>query len=200
MKKLVMAGLSLVALSAALAQQQARTTIEFWHSMGGVLGEATEGLVKDFNASQTGVTVKSTFVGSYDDGINKLLAGLRSGKVPNVIQVYDIGSRTMVDSNAIEPLENIAKENNFDLNGLVPQPRNYYTVDGKLNALPFNSSNPLVYFNAEMLSKAGIQYRNSWTLSDLEAAARKLTIKDETGKTLRYGIAIPIDSWFVEQF
>ena len=98
MKKLVIASLSLVALSAALAQQQARTTIEFWHSMGGVLGEATEGLVKDFNASQTGVTVKSTFVGSYDDGINKLLAGLRSGKVPNVIQVYDIGSRTMVDS------------------------------------------------------------------------------------------------------
>ena len=137
MKKLVMAGLSLVALSAALAQQQARTTIEFWHSMGGVLGEATEGLVKDFNASQTGVTVKSTFVGSYDDGINKLLAGLRSGKVPNVIQVYDIGSRTMVDSNAIEPLENIAKDNNFDLNGLVPQPRNYYTVDGNLSGLHF---------------------------------------------------------------
>lgn len=200
MKKLVLASLSLVALSAALAQQQARTTIEFWHSMGGVLGEATEGLVKDFNASQTAVTVKSQYVGSYDDGINKLLAGIRSGKVPNLIQVYDIGSRTMVDSNAIEPLENIAKENNFDLNGLVPQPRNYYTVDGKLNALPFNSSNPLIYFNAEMLSKSGIQYRNSWTLSDLEAAARKLTIKDETGKTVRYGIAIPIDSWFVEQF
>jgi sn-glycerol 3-phosphate transport system substrate-binding protein len=198
MKKFLFAGL-LVGLSVALGQQQSKTTIEFWHSMGGVLGEATEGLVKQFNDSQTGVTIKSTYVCSYDDGINKLLAGLRAGKVPNLIQVYDIGSRTMVDSNAIEPLENIAKTNNFDLEKFVPQPRNYYTVDGKLNAMPFNSSTPLIYFNSAALEKAKIEYRNSWTLSDLEAAARKLTIKDDSGKTVRYGISIAIDSWFVEQ-
>ncbi len=199
MKKVLIAG-SLVALSMALAQQNAKTEIQFWHSMGGVLGERVEGLVKEFNDSQTTTTVKSTYVGSYDDGINKLLAGIRAGKVPNLIQVYDIGSRTMVDSGAIEPLENIAKANNFDLEQFVPQPRNYYTVDGKLNAMPFNSSNPLLYMNTAMLAKAGIPYRNSWRLSDLEAAARKLTIKDTNGTTLRYGIAIPIDSWFVEQF
>jgi sn-glycerol 3-phosphate transport system substrate-binding protein len=199
MKKVLIAG-TLVALSMALAQQNAKTEIQFWHSMGGVLGERVEGLVKDFNDSQTNTTVKSTYVGSYDDGINKLLAGIRSNKVPNIIQVYDIGSRTMVDSGAIEPLDNIAKANNFDLEQFVPQPRNYYTVDGKLNAMPFNSSNPLLYMNTAMLAKAGIPYRNSWRLSDLEAAARKLTIKDASGATLRYGIAIPIDSWFVEQF
>jgi sn-glycerol 3-phosphate transport system substrate-binding protein len=199
MKKVLIAG-TLVGLSMALAQQNAKTEIQFWHSMGGVLGERVEGLVKDFNDSQTNTTVKSTYVGSYDDGINKLLAGIRAGKVPNIIQVYDIGSRTMVDSGAIEPLDNIAKANNFDLEQFVPQPRNYYTVDGKLNAMPFNSSNPLLYMNTAMLAKAGIPYRNSWRLSDLEAAARKLTIKDANGATVRYGIAIPIDSWFVEQF
>lgn len=199
MKKFVVAG-ALVALSMALAQSGARTEIQFWHSMGGVLGEQTEGLVKSFNDSQTTVTVKSTYVGSYDDGINKLLAGIRANKVPNIIQVYDIGSRTMVDSGAIEPLENIAKVNNFDLEKYVPQPRNYYTVDGKLNAMPFNSSNPLLYFNSAMLQKAGIGYRNTWKLSELEAAARKLTIKDASGATTRYGLAIPIDSWFAEQF
>ena len=54
----------------------------------------------------------------------------------------------------------------------MPQPRNYYTVDGKLNAMPFNSSNPLLYMNTAMLAKAGIPYRNSWRLSDLEAYRR----------------------------
>ena len=189
-----------VVLSLGLAQSQAPTTIEFWHSMGGVLGEATEGLVKSFNASQNAVVVKSTYVGSYDDGINKLLAGLRGGQVPNVIQVYDIGSRTMVDSGAIEPLENIAKANGFDFDKYVPQPRNYYTVDGKLNALPFNSSNPLIYVNGDALAKAGVQYQNTWTLKDLENAARKLTVKDASGATTRYGISFIIDSWYVEQF
>jgi sn-glycerol 3-phosphate transport system substrate-binding protein len=205
MKKYAMGTLvAALALTSALTSgalaQGSRTEIQFWHSMGGVLGEQVEGLVKSFNDSQNSVTVKSSFVGSYDDGINKLLAGMRSNKVPNVIQVYDIGSRTMVDSGAIEPLENIAKANGFDLEKYVPQPRNYYTVDGKLNAMPFNSSNPLLYFNAGMLAKAGITNRATWKLSELEAAARKLTIKDESGKTTRYGIVIPIDSWFVEQF
>lgn len=48
--------------------------------MGGVLGEATEALVKEFNASQSRVQVKAQYVGSYDDGINKLLAALRAGR------------------------------------------------------------------------------------------------------------------------
>ncbi|WP_027881909.1 ABC transporter substrate-binding protein [Meiothermus rufus] len=186
--------------SLGLAQQ--RVTIDFWHSMGGVLGEATEALVKDFNAAQNRITVRSQFVGSYDEGLNKLQAALRAGGQgrPHVIQVYDIGARFMADSGAVIPLEDLARANNFDLSQFVPQPRNYYTVDGKLYGLAFNSSNPILYFNARALEEAGIPYRNTWSLADLETAARRLTVKDASGKTLRYGLSIPIDSWFVEQF
>lgn len=195
---LILAGIALGGLG--LAQQ--RITIDFWHSMGGVLGEATEALVKDFNASQNRVTVRSQFVGSYDDGLNKLRAALQAGGQgrPNVIQVYDIGARFMADSGAVLPLEDLARANNFDLSQFVSQPRNYYTVDGKLFGLAFNSSNPILYFNAQALEQAGIPYRNTWSLADLEAAARKLTIKDASGKTTRFGLSIPIDSWFMEQF
>lgn len=76
--------LALALLGGAQAQQVA---IEFWHSMGGVLGEATEALVQEFNKTQREVRVKSQYVGSYDDGINKLLAALRAGRgYPHVIQ------------------------------------------------------------------------------------------------------------------
>ncbi|MCS7193546.1 MAG: ABC transporter substrate-binding protein [Meiothermus sp.] len=192
--------LALALSSLSLAQQ--RVTIDFWHSMGGVLGEATEALVKDFNAAQNRITVRSQFVGSYDDGLNKLRAALQAGGQgrPHVIQVYDIGARFMADSGAVLPLEDLARANNFDLSQFVPQPRNYYTVDGKLYGLAFNSSNPILYFNAQALEQAGIPYRNTWSLADLEEAARKLTIKDASGRTTRFGLTIPIDSWFVEQF
>lgn len=189
----------LLALTLGGAQAQ-RVTVEFWHSMGGVLGEATEALVKDFNASQGRVQVKAQYVGSYDDGINKLLAALRAGRgYPHVIQVYDIGARIMADAEAVVPLEDLARKEGFDLGRFLPQLRNYYTVEGKLFGLPFNSSNPILYFNMAAFQEAGIPFQPTWTLKDLEEAARKLTKKDAQGRTVRYGLSIPIDSWFVEQ-
>ncbi|WP_337845579.1 extracellular solute-binding protein [Thermus sp.] len=165
------------------------------------MGEATEALVQDFNRSQNRYEVKAQYVGSYDDGINKLLAALRAGRgYPHVIQVYDIGARIMADSGAVVPLEDLARANGFGLDRFLSQPRNYYTVEGKLYGLAFNSSNPILYFNAAALEEAGVSFKTSWTLKDLEEAARKLTKKDVQGRTVRYGLSIPIDSWFVKQF
>ncbi|WP_117237806.1 ABC transporter substrate-binding protein [Thermus sediminis] len=197
MRKLAV-GLAVLALGAALAQ---RVQITFWHSMGGVLGEATEALVRDFNASQNRYEVRSQYVGSYDDGINRLLAALRAGRgYPHVIQVYDIGARIMADSGAVIPLEDLARQRGFNLDNFVPQTRSYYTVDGKLYGLAFNSSNPLLYFNMAAFQEAGLDFKPTWSLNDLEEAARKLTKRDASGRTVRYGLSIPISSWFVEQF
>ena len=38
-------------------------TIEFWHAMGGELGEVVDDLVSRFNASQDGIVVNATFQG-----------------------------------------------------------------------------------------------------------------------------------------
>ena len=35
------------------APVQAKTTITFWHGMGGELGEITDEMIKEFNASRT---------------------------------------------------------------------------------------------------------------------------------------------------
>jgi sn-glycerol 3-phosphate transport system substrate-binding protein len=45
MRKPLAVGLAALALGTALGQ---KVQITFWHSMGGVLGEATEALVKEF--------------------------------------------------------------------------------------------------------------------------------------------------------
>src|SRR5699024_3605019 len=55
-------------------------TITFWHSMGGVNGEAIEYLIDKFNSENTyGITVDAQYQGSYDDAINKL----RSAQIGN---------------------------------------------------------------------------------------------------------------------
>ena len=203
MKKrfLAAATLAATALTVAGLAQSTRVTVDFWYALGGSIGEQVEAQIKDFNASQTAVTVKGQYVGSYDDGINKFRATLQAGKgVPHVIQVYDVGTRFMSDSGAIVPLQDVAAKDNYSLDRFVSAPRNYYTVDGKMNSLPYNSSNPLMYFNATALQQAGVAFDPTWNLAELEAVVKKLTIKDASGKTTRYGLSIPIDSWFVEQF
>ena len=48
-------------------------SITFWHSMGGVNGEALEYLVNKFNSDNTmGIQVEAQYQGEYDDAINKL--------------------------------------------------------------------------------------------------------------------------------
>ena len=50
------------------------TTITFWHSMGGVNGEAIDTLVKKFNdENEYGITVDAQYQGEYDDSLESLL-------------------------------------------------------------------------------------------------------------------------------
>lgn len=70
-----------------------KTVITLWHAMGGVNGEATEALVKAFNKSQSEIEVKSEYQGNYDDLITKLKAAMQSGSMPDVCQMYDIGTK-----------------------------------------------------------------------------------------------------------
>ena len=79
------------------------TKVNFWHSMAGDIGgKAIPQMVNEFNASQDACYIVYTYQGSYDDSLNKLKAGLQSNDIPTIIQLYDIGTRLMVDLDVIE--------------------------------------------------------------------------------------------------
>lgn len=62
--------------------------------MSGVNGEALTALVDRFNEENTyGITVDAEFEGEYDDAINKLKSSMVGGSGPDLIQVYEIGTR-----------------------------------------------------------------------------------------------------------
>lgn len=176
------------------------TKISWWFGLGGNLGKAIEALTEQFNDSQSEIYVDAIYQGNYDDTLNKFKAGLPGKQTPNLIQVYDVGQRFMVDSQATEPMQGLIDADKFDISGFEPALLNYYAFGGKLNAMPFNSSTPLLYFNKKLFAEAGLDAGNpprSW--EDVAAAAEKLTKKDSAGKVGQYGIAVPIDSWYFEQ-
>jgi len=182
-----------------MALAQGKVTVQFWYSLGGTIGETVQELVKRFNASQDRVEVKAQYAGNYDDAINKLLASIRTKNPPHIAQIYDIGTQIMVDSQATVPMQELVQKDRIGLTRFVRQSLNYYTVGGKLQSMPFNSSTPLVYFNLNALQEAGIKPKQEWTFEELAEVARKLTKRDASGKVVRHGIALADYGWFLEQ-
>ncbi|TLN02973.1 extracellular solute-binding protein, partial [bacterium] len=175
--------------------------IAFWHSMAGDIGgKAIPTMANEFNASQDKCYVEPIYQGSYDDSLNKLKAGLQSKDTPAVVQLYDIGTRLMVDLKVITPVQDFIDKESYDLSDLEPNVLAYYTVDGKINSMPFNTSTPMLYYNKDLFKAAGLDpEKPPRTFAEFEEAARALTKKDGDKVTV-YGGAFAIYGWFFEQF
>jgi len=188
----------ILAMSLGLGLAQGPTKVNFWHSMGGVNGEATERIVKEFNASQNACEVVSTYVGSYDDGLTKLQAALRAKNPPHIQQIYDLGLQAIAQSGQIIPVSDLARQYKYDLSGILYPLARYYNLDGKYYGLPFNASTAMLYYNVDMFKAAGLT-RPPRTFEEYVDYARKLTKKDANGNITQYGSDIRVYGWFIEQ-
>ncbi len=172
-----------------------RTTIVFWHSMGGNLNDAIDHLVDEYNNSQDKYFVKAEFQGEYDDALTKLRSSASGKDVgADLVQVFDLGTRYMIDSDLIKPIQDFVDEDNYDLSQLEDNLLAYYTVDGKLNSMPFNSSTPLLYYNKDMFDKAGVKPPKS--LEEMKEIGEKLKDSGVTDMP----ISMSIYGWWIDQF
>lgn len=144
----------------ARADTAAKTEISFWHSMDGSLGKTLSALVDEYNASQGKYKVNAQFKGGYAESMNAGVAAYRAGQAPDILQVFEVGTATMIHSGgAIKPVYEIAAETGVDLDAkdLIGAVASYYSdKDGKLISMPFNSSTPVMYYNKDAFKKAGL--------------------------------------------
>lgn len=179
----------------------AATEITFWHSMEGPLGERVNEIVNDFNQKQTDYKIKPTYKGAYGESMNAGIAAYRAGQAPDIIQVFEVGTATMMFSKgAIKPIQEMSEEagNPIDPKNFVPGIAGYYSEpNGKLASMPFNSSTPVFYYNKDMFEKAGLDPNSPpKTYAQIHEAAKKLK---EAGIECGYTTAWP--SWvLVENF
>ena len=182
-KTLALAATLLAALSSPAAQAQpAPVEVQWWHSMGGALGEWVNDLAKDFNASQKDYKVVPTFKGSYDESMTAAIAAFRAGNAPHILQVFEVGTATMMASKgAIKPVGEVMKESGlkFDPAAYVPAVAGYYTApSGQMLSLPFNSSTPVFHYNKDAFKAAGLDPEKpptTWPEVALAAAKLKAT-------------------------
>lgn len=157
----------------------AQTEIQWWHSMGGALGEWVSDLAKDFNASQKDYKVVPTFKGSYDESMTAAIAAFRAGNAPHILQVFEVGTATMMASKgAIVPVGEVMKKAGvtFDPNAYVPAVAGYYTApSGQMLSFPFNSSTTVFHYNKDAFKAAGLDPEKApSTWPEVALAAAKL--------------------------
>nr|WP_231571539.1 ABC transporter substrate-binding protein [Paenibacillus sp. VKM B-2647] len=178
------------------ASSSGPTKVVFWHAMGGSNTKVVDQLVSDFNASQDKIKVEAVFQGTYDDLLSKLKATMGTKEGPSLVQMYEIGTRFMIDSKTTTPMQNFIDQDKYDLSQLEPNITGYYTINGKLNSMPFNTSNPILYYNKDLFKAAGLDpEKPPKTFEELQKAADAIT---KTGKAT--GANFAIYGWFMEQF
>ncbi len=160
MTRILLSSVAAAAVLASASTAFAQTEIQWWHAMGGNLGETVNALADGFNKSQSEYKVNPVYKGSYTETLTAAIAAFRAKQAPHIVQVFEVGTANMMAAKgAVYPVYQLmadAKEP-FDPKAYIGPVYGYYsTTDGKLLSMPFNSSTPVLYWNKELLSKAGL--------------------------------------------
>ena len=173
------AGFAAFATLLSTSSAFAVTEISWWHAMTGANNEVVEQLSKEFNESQSDYKIVPVFKGTYPETLNAGIAAFRAGQAPHIMQVFDAGTGTMMAAEgAMKPVAEVLSMGGqpFDKSQYLPGIVAYYSKpDGTMLSFPYNSSSPILYFNKDILQKAGLDTENPpKTWNEIWDAAKKI--------------------------
>jgi sn-glycerol 3-phosphate transport system substrate-binding protein len=171
------------------------TVVDFWHAMGGAKSLLLHDLAREFEEEHGSVHFRLSSMGSYDGVLDESVSAAGTEDMPAIAQINEIGSMQARMSGAFQPAEDIVPKAIQD--SLADSVADYYTVDGTLHSIPFNSSNPILCINRDMFEAAGLDPDDPpETFAEVRNASQELV---DSG-VCEYGIAFANYSWFVEQW
>ncbi len=200
MRKVLVAGLALVLLvtmTAGLALAN-KVQITWWHAMSGSRLSVVKAIVDGFNATHPNIELKALYTGTYPETLTKFIAAYRTGTAPNIVQVYEVGTQTMLNSNAVIPVYQIPGMvgETWDWAQYVIPITNYYSTAGNLWSMPFNSSTAMLYYNKDLFAKAGLDpNKPPTTWKEVEEYGQKLLASGAVKHVLSFGWP----GWIFEQ-
>lgn len=171
--------------------------IVYWHSMQDALEDTLTELTEQFNDAQDDVVVTLVNQTSYEDTLEKYRVALGSGDLPDLIQIEDTGTQVMIDSQNVVPAQACVDAGELDVSDVIERVPAYYSVNETLYPVPFNVSNPILYYNKKAFEAAGLDPEAPPTTLD-EVREYAQQIVDETD--WEYGITFIQNAWFLEHW
>lgn len=186
-KPTVMAFLVLLLLMSLAQSVSARVeiTYSFW-DFGEDGRRINEAVIDAFNKSQDKITVKPDPIPGNAWAV--ILARIAGGNPPDLSWITPYSVVADVERGIITDLTPYIKRDNFDIDDFFPQFVDAYRVDGKIYAIPSDSTISVVGYNMDMFDAAGVEYpADDWTWDDLVSIGKKVTIRDGSGKAKQFG-------------
>ncbi len=182
---------------AALKKAKKPVEITMWHSMPRTNGDTLRALTDTFNASQSDVKVNLVDQVTYEDTFTKYKAGLSSGDLPDVVQLQGEDQQQMIDTRTVLPASACAKADKYSFADFLPRVVSFYTVEGTMYAMPFNTSGPVLFYDKNAFRKAGLDPdKPPTTLDGVRAAAEKLK---SSGAVKNAGLGLKVDPGYFQQ-
>jgi sn-glycerol 3-phosphate transport system substrate-binding protein len=161
----------------------------------------------DFNDQVDNVQVTIQGYENYEALFDAALLAVDQGNPPAVVQYFEAATTEAQDAvtGAGEPLfknmeETLAGRDEVlgipvVIDDIVDAARNYYTLDGQLTSMPWNTSSAIMFTNQDILDAAGIEEIPT-TWQELEAACDVLMASDAAPSDC---VTWPNHAWFTEQ-
>jgi sn-glycerol 3-phosphate transport system substrate-binding protein len=184
----------------ALGTATAPVQITFWHGMTGGLNDEMIKLTDAYNASQTKVKVKLVQA-SYETTADNYLQAKQSAR-PDMVQLPEYTVQSIIDTKSTVSIDKCIAAAKYDASKFLQQALEAYASGGVQRAMPFNISNPVLFYNKQSFIKAGLDPNKPPTsLDELQAMSKKIV--DSGAAT--YGLALDtgFDSgggWYIEQW
>jgi sn-glycerol 3-phosphate transport system substrate-binding protein len=176
----------------ALKKAKGTVNITFWNSMVRANATTLSSITNAFNSSQSKVHVTLVDQASYDDTWQKYEAGLTSGQLPDVVQLEDQRTQEAVDTQSFLPVQSCMNATHYATSDFLARALAYWNVNHVQIAMPFAVSTPIVYYNENSFTKAGLNPADPpLTLPQLVSDAKAL-------KTSGSGVGLVLDPWHLE--
>ncbi|HZR00998.1 MAG TPA: sugar ABC transporter substrate-binding protein [Chloroflexota bacterium] len=144
---------------------------------------------------------KVTLQPTPDDWQNKLVAAMVAGNAPDVFDMWGDIMPPYVERGQVVDFEPLVKSD------MKPEDiKDFYEWQWRdfvmpwLNNIRFGMPRYVnimfTWYNKDLFDKAGVKYpTNDWTHDDYAEAAKKLAVKDASGKVTQAGLRYPVNSW-----
>ncbi len=180
----------------ALAKATGPVNITFWHGLNRESEASLQALTDKFNAEQSKVRVTLVNQTGYQEILRKWVAGLKTNDLPDVAQLEDTATQQMMDTQSIVPVADCIAADRYDTSDFVDRVLQRYTVNDTLWPMPFNVSNPVLYYDQNAFTAAGLDPAEPpTTLDEVRAASEKIR---DTG--YESGFGMKINPWYLEQW
>ena len=133
--------------------------LQVWYAISGASGEQFLALANAFDDARDDIELELTYSGNYADTAAKVSAALLSGDAPDAAimgagQLYTGGRGNF-------SMEELVQDPEFNMDDIYQGILEYGMYEGRIAAVPYGISSQVLYYNKEIIEKAGLDLENN---------------------------------------